>query len=65
MKFRSPLTVILLIVAAAVLGLAGLAYQMGVFGPIKHAISNHALALWAGALACLVVASFARPRRDT
>ena len=63
MQLRSPMTVILLVVAAAILILVGIAYQLGVFGPLKHAISYHAIAFWAAAIACLVAASFARPRK--
>lgn len=63
MQFRSPLTVLLLVVAAVVLVILGVAFQLSLFFPKSHAISNHAILAWVLAAACLVGASFARPQK--
>jgi fumarate reductase subunit D len=61
---RSPLALIGAIVAAVILALIGLLYQLGAFGPRAHGISHHALLFWGLAVVALVVASFARPQNQ-
>lgn len=52
-----------LVVAAVILVVMGVAFQLGMFFPKHHAISNHAILAWILAVACLVGASFARPQK--
>jgi hypothetical protein len=59
---RSPIVLLGLVVAAVVLLVLGIAFQLGMFIPKHHTISNHAILAWVLAVACLVGASFARPR---
>ncbi|MEA2682886.1 MAG: hypothetical protein QOK05_1214 [Chloroflexota bacterium] len=51
-----------LIVLAVVLVVLGVAFQLGMFFPKHHTISNHAILVWVLAAASLAGASFARPR---
>jgi hypothetical protein len=51
-----------LIVLAVVLVVLGVLFQLEVFFPKSHTISNHAILAWVLAAASLVAASFARPR---
>lgn len=53
-----------LVVVAILLVVLGVAFQLGMFIPKHHAISNHALLAWVLAVASLVGASFARPRES-
>jgi hypothetical protein len=59
---RSPLAVLGLVVLAVVLVVLGILFQLGMFFPKHHTISNHAILAWVLAASCLVAASFARPR---
>ncbi|MGI8610209.1 MAG: hypothetical protein ACR2MY_13475 [Candidatus Dormibacteria bacterium] len=52
-----------LVVAAVVLIVLGVAFQLGMFFPKHHTLSNHAILAWVLAVACLVGASFSRPER--
>ena len=52
-----------LVVLAVVLVVLGVAFQLGMFVPKHHTISNHAILSWVLAAACLVGASFARPAK--
>jgi hypothetical protein len=61
---RSPMVMLLLIVGAVVLAVLGVAFQLGILIPKSHAISNKAIFAWVLAVACLIGASFARPRSD-
>jgi len=60
---RSPIMLLGLVVAAVILVVMGVAFQLGMFFPKHHAISNHAILAWILAVACLVGASFARPQK--
>ena len=60
---RSPIVLLGLVVAAIVLVILGVSFQLGMFFPKHHAISNHAILAWVLAIACLVGASFARPQK--
>ena len=60
---RSPLAMISLVVLAVFLVVLGVAFQLGMFIPKHHTLSNHAILAWVLAVACLVGASFARPER--
>jgi hypothetical protein len=60
---RSPIMLLGLVVAAVILVIMGVAFQLGMFFPKHHAISNHAILAWILAIACLVGASFARPQK--
>lgn len=60
---RSPIMLLGLVVAAVILVIMGVAFQLGMFFPKHHAISNHAILAWILAVACLVGASFARPQK--
>lgn len=53
-----------LVVGAVVLVVLGVAFQLGMFFPRHHALSNHAILAWVLAVACLVGASFARPEAN-
>jgi len=53
-----------LVVVAVVLVVLGIAFQLGMFFPKHHTISNHAILAFVLAAAALVGASFARPRED-
>ena len=59
---RSPMAMISLVVLAVLLIVLGVAFQLGMFFPKHHTISNHAVLAWVLAGAALVGASFARPR---
>jgi hypothetical protein len=59
---RNPMVLLGLLVAAVVLVVLGVAFQLGMFFPKHHAISNHAILAWVLAVACLIGASFARPQ---
>lgn len=59
---RSPMTLISLIVLAALLVVLGVAFQLGMFFPKHHAVSKHAILAFVLAAGALVGASFARPR---
>ncbi|GAC1334878.1 MAG: hypothetical protein NVSMB17_17120 [Candidatus Dormibacteria bacterium] len=61
---RSPMALISLVVLAVALVILGIAFQLGIFGPNHHALSNKAIFTWVLAAACLVGASFARPRAE-
>ena len=52
-----------LVVLAVLLVVVGVAFQLGMFIPKHHGISNKAILVWVLAVACLVGASFARPRK--
>jgi hypothetical protein len=58
------MAMISLIVLAAVLVVLGVSFQLGMFFPKHHTISNHAILAWVLAAAALVGASFARPRES-
>jgi len=58
------MALISLVVLAVALIVLGVAFQLGIFIPKSHAISNKAIFAWVLAGACLVGASFARPRPD-
>ncbi|HEV1998338.1 MAG TPA: hypothetical protein VGR61_09460 [Candidatus Dormibacteraeota bacterium] len=60
---RSPMTMLALVVAAVVLVVLGVAFQLGMVFPKHHTLSNHAILAWVLAVACLVGASFARPQK--
>jgi hypothetical protein len=62
MKYRSPIVLIGLIVAAAICAVVGVLYQVGAHNP-THPVSYHAIAFWAAAVAALIAASFARPSK--
>lgn len=59
---RGPLAMIGLVALAVVLVVLGVLFQLGMFFPKHHTISNHAILAWVLAAASLVAASFARPR---
>ena len=61
---RSPMMMISLVVLAVLLVVLGIAFQLGLFIPKSHAISNKAIFAWVLAAACLVGASFARARPE-
>lgn len=62
MSLRSPVVLIGLVVLAVILAVVGVYYQVSVHNP-DHPVSYHAIAFWAAAVASLIAASFARPRR--
>ena len=61
---RNPMVMLGLVVAAVLLLVLGVAFQLGMFIPKHHTISNHAILSWVLAAACLVGASFARPQKS-
>ncbi|HXA42213.1 MAG TPA: hypothetical protein VNV65_04770 [Candidatus Solibacter sp.] len=61
-NLRSPLAMIGAIVLAVVLAVIGVYYQVSPHTS-THAVSYHALAFWAAAVAALIGASFLRPRK--
>lgn len=61
---RSPLGMLVLVMLAVFLVILGVAFQLGMFIPKHHTISNHAILVWVLALASLAGASFARPRES-
>ena len=61
---RSPMAMISLVVLAVLLIVLGVAFQLGMFFPKHHTISNHAVLAWVLAGGALVGASFARPREN-
>jgi hypothetical protein len=62
-SLRKPIVLIGLIALAVVLVLVGVYYQVTSHNP-AHPVSYHAIAFWAGAVAALIAASFARPRSE-
>lgn len=58
------MVLISLVVVAVLLVVLGVAFQLGIFIPKSHTISNKAIFTWVLAAACLVGASFARPRPE-
>jgi hypothetical protein len=59
---RSRQAMLGFVALAVVLVVLGVAFQLGMFIPKSHAISNKAIFSWALAGVSLVGASFARPR---
>ncbi len=64
-SLRKPIVLIGLIVLAVILVIVGLYIQLSPgLHSASHAVSFKAIACWAAALACLIAASFARPRAE-
>ncbi len=61
-NLRTPLAMIGAVVVAVILALIGVYYQLSPHTS-SHAVSYHALAFWAAAVAALIAASFLRPRK--
>jgi cell division protein FtsN len=59
-NLRSPMAMIGAIVVAVILAVIGVYYQISPHNS-AHAVSYHALAFWAAAVAALIGASFLRP----
>jgi len=61
LKLRSPITMLGAVVLAVILAVIGVYYQLSPHTS-THAVSYHALAFWAAAIAALIGASFLRPK---
>jgi hypothetical protein len=61
-NLRSPLAMIGAIVLAVIFAVIGVYYQLSPHNS-AHAVSYHALAFWAAAVAALIAASFLRPSK--
>jgi hypothetical protein len=65
MTLKSPLVMIALIAVAVLLVLAGIYIQLSPsMHNSAHVVSYKAIGCWAGAVAALIGASFARPRPE-